>query len=254
MKRIVSLKFILLSCLTVFFLCGTISCTSSDNNIFIKKYRVKGKLIRSCDNPTPVADMLVFLETDRSGGIVHAIVCDHSYKEVSKAYTNSNGEFELPYVNQKCIPYLQISMQDTAKGKIKHIPLATYLKGKEDADVGDVPIHQEKKYNYIVTTGIPYTNADTLYYNISYFTNSAGFIDSIYSIAVGPFTNEQLLSQHSFSGAKKIHHGDFALENDISDIISNWIFKTNGVAKKKNSALIVLQSCISNRVVIDLDD
>lgn len=242
--------FILFTCL----LAGTYSCKSSDDNPFITKYSVKGRLLSNCDSRTPIQHKLIYLETAHNSGITHNLLCEHGYKEVATAYTNSNGEFELRYKQQNCIGYMQISIADTVKDGIQHLPIVTYIRGNEDATINDAYISHTKKYTYNIKTQQPYTTTDTIYYNLNYFFKD-GKRDSTYSFVVGPFTNGQELNTFSFTGDKQIHDIGFALANDRYNVISIWMLKSNGLIKKsKHEKRLLSEICTDNFLSIELDN
>lgn len=236
--------------LTLFFfqlLFTTYSCIQREDNPFITEYKVKGRLVQSCDNPTPIAHKLVILETDHT----IKLFCKNNYKVVSRAYTDDNGYFELKYDKQNCISPLKVSIEDPNGHPTQNYALVTYLKGNENTNLDNVYLSPTASYNYVIKTNTPYTQTDTLFYNIKYAYEGAK--DSTPMAISGPFTNGQQLTTFLQTAQRQIHHGDWALQNDRYDYEYRWVLKTaNGQITKGKTDKIIFTNCLLYTIHINL--
>lgn len=253
--RFASLKTISLGSLILFILWGGISCKKSEDNILKPNISITGRLVTNCENPMPVANKLLILETGRGiFDIDHYLFCEGGYKEVAKTFTNANGEFEFIYDKQRCIKVLQISIQDTTGKNSRHLPLVSYLRANKNDAIGGVYLATTKNYRYKIKTQQPYTANDTLFYNLKY-TGYRQTLDSTYSFKAGPFTDGQLLSGFGFSGDSKIHDGILAGADDRYNTEIRWVLKKNGVRFKSGySKMLFTDACEMNTVLLNFDD
>lgn len=221
------------------------SCIQREDNFLLKEYKVKGRLVQSCDNHTPIANKLIILESENNP----ILFCNNRYKVVSRTYTNSDGYFDLKYDRQECIYNPKVSIEDPNGHPTNNYPLVTYLKGNENTNLGNVYLHPTAIYNYVIKTNTPYTTTDTLFYNIKYLSSK----DSVYSVAIGPFTNGQELTTHSHSAQRQVHHGDEAFKDKVYDMKNIWSLKaTNGLKSKKHSDSIIFYNCVPYTITVDI--
>lgn len=235
---------------------GNNSCKKDNDSIFKANITIKGRLLTNCDNAIPVANKLLILETGRGNfDFDRYPFCEGGYKEVVKAYTNDNGEFELVYDKQKCLSdMLQISIQDTTGKNRFHLPLVTYVRANKTDAIGDIYLATTKSYQYKIKTKNTFTSDDTLYYNLKY-SDYGRNLDSTYSFFAGPFTDGQILSGFSFSGDSKIHDGILAGHHDRYNTEIRWVLKKNGVRYKKGySKILFTDACVMNTVLLNFDD
>lgn len=249
------LKGISFAMILLFLLIGNNSCKKDGDSIFKPNISIKGRLVTNCDNPMPVANKLLILETSRGNfDFERYLFCEGGYKEVAKTFTNDNGEFEFIYDKQRCLNILQISIQDTTGKNRFHLPLVTYVRANKSDDIGNAYLATTKSYRYKIKTKNTFTSSDTLYYNLKY-SGSGRNLDSTYSFFAGPFTDGQILSGFSFSGDSKIHDGILAGHHDRYNTEISWILKKNGVQYKKGySTMLFTDACVMNTVLLNFDD
>lgn len=231
---------------TILLLFTTSGCIQPEDIPFRKEYFISGRLVKSCDNPSPIANKLVILETDHSV----KLFCEPDYKVVARAYTDNNGYFTLKYEQQNCIPLLKVAIEDPNGHPTQNHALVTYLKGKENTLLGDVQLEPKIIYNYVIKTNRPYTQHDTLYYNIERLN---GGRDSSYAYISGPFTDGQVLSTYSESAQRQLHHGDVALNNNRYDYEYYWRLKNSaGATIKSATDKIIFRNCVLYTITINL--
>ncbi len=239
------LKSVFLAFVSLFLLLGSSSCIQREDIPFRKEYKVIGRLVKSCNDPTPISDKLVLLENPP----FFDLFCKTGYKVVSRAYTNADGYFELRYEQQNCLIPLKVSIEDPNGHPTDNFALVTDIKEYENTHLGNVYLKPSVIYNYVVKTNTPYTNTDTLYYNIE---RSASGKDSTYAFITGPFTEGQVLATYQERTERQIHHGDLALQDERYDYEYYWLLKSSGNPIKRSISRIIFRSCVLYTITIDL--
>ncbi|HYG14875.1 MAG TPA: hypothetical protein VEC12_03910 [Bacteroidia bacterium] len=178
------------------------------------KYTVKGRLLKSCDNPVPVKNFTVYLYNDHKS---LSNPCNSG--QIATATTNENGEFELGY--DKTCRSGGISLQYDVS--FSSATLVDGIEPKKDYNLGDIYYRDNGFYIVKIKTNQPYTSSDTLFYDIT-----GGGKDSSYSIATGPFYDGQVIDTLYETVVKMLNYPTTAVNESIS-----WILKSGKTDHKR---------------------
>lgn len=155
------------------------------------RYTVKGRLLKSCDDPTPVPYAEIYLYNDYKST---AQTCNSG--EIARGTTNENGEFELGY-NRACADGI-VGLGYDISFSTAYVAVA--MKSNRDYDLGDIYKKDNGFYLFKIKTNHPYTDKDTLFYNITPI-----LLDSTYKFIVGPFTDGQAVDSFKTTVSKIVN-------------------------------------------------
>jgi hypothetical protein len=177
-----------------FSLCG---CELINDNT---EYTIRGQLLQSCDNPTPVSGVKLILDYDCN--------CNSS-KILQEIYTDADGKFEFKYKSVNGNDIVIRGNQANGLGTINYlfgIPI------NKDLDVGNLYSSNNFFAVLKIVNKRQSTKNDTIFYDVYGSANFRRFI-------VGPFIENQILDTIMFRNTQF-----FDKVND------NRIYKNNGFA------------------------
>jgi hypothetical protein len=185
------------------------ACPKKTEDIINKQYTIKGKLVYSCDNPTPVINKNVDLEFTSNGVLVNTIgLCK----------TDSNGIFSFTYdaVGDHILPQFTIGVESGYSYNVVfyNVPINSSL------NLGDITT-QDNYFGIIkIQTSKTYSSSDTLYY-----IPGNPFIHNIF---IGPFYDGQIIDTFTYSGPltyQNINNGFLLFWRWGYDIRGNGTYK-----------------------------
>ncbi|HYG16425.1 MAG TPA: hypothetical protein VEC12_11780 [Bacteroidia bacterium] len=203
------------------------------------KYTVKGRLLKSCDNPVPVKNFTVYLYNDYKSS---SNTCNSG--QIATATTNENGEFELSY--EKTCSSGKISLEYDVS--FSSTALVDGIEPKKDYDLGDIYKMDNGFYTVKIKTNQAYTSSDTLFYDIT----NKGPNDSNYQYVIGPFVDGATMDTLFKSVYKDLN---YVSGGSVTNSAIKWIFKSNQTvyAKSRQPQQFYIEPCKKyNEVILDI--
>jgi hypothetical protein len=189
-----------------------------------KSWVISGRLLHSCDNPTPVFG--------------HTLTISSS-KSISnpKVETNREGRFELPYE----LDYRQhdnIFITDFSAHYVTGIPK------KKNLDVGDVYLNDNYSAFLQLSVQRPTSSEDTVYYDFNGYRNGKKYFRKF---KIGPFVDGQIIDSYVTHQEKIFDPTQFSTLN----VSKRYDYKVNGIENR-----IIwkeMQECIEDTIILTID-
>jgi hypothetical protein len=134
-----------------------------------EQYTIKGKLLKSCDNPEPIVGQNLILEKYTDGG-------RSKYETIGTTTTDENGIFSIKYSSVGASSALNLKPQEGSYSYLANIPTDVNIEEN---------VYTKDNFFYIIKikTTNAYTEKDTLFYTLGSDTQ----------YLVGPFTDNQAI-------------------------------------------------------------
>lgn len=235
------MKLLVVIAIGFFLLLGAASCKGDfweliDTDEF---FTVKGRLLRSCDDKTPLGNRTMSILADR-GFIFCARV------NIEDVTTDINGFFSFRYENEGCASFLSLSAEDSLRNSIVDQEVVMNIPVFENIDLGEVFLINDKPYLYEIKTNAGFSGVDTLFYDIK----DDYYKDSVYRFITGPFSSGQVLTKDTARGWPLIFmNGEHTRNFDLG---SHWILKSGNTIHKRGGHEEIFKPCVENKVIIDL--
>ncbi|HYG14877.1 MAG TPA: hypothetical protein VEC12_03920 [Bacteroidia bacterium] len=198
------------------------------------RHTVKGRLLNSCDDPTPLRGFTVYLYNDYRNLLNRW--CNQG--QIATATTNENGEFELSY--EKTCSNGDISLQYDINS-ISYGSLVYNIEPNKSTELGDIFRKNNGPFQVKIKTNQPYSNNDTLFYGIR-----PHILDSTYKFITGPFTDGQLVDNYLIT-VWRIHN-----RSAETNHLFRWVLKSGKNSFKDELQEAYIDPCKNNEIVLDI--
>ncbi|HYG15979.1 MAG TPA: hypothetical protein VEC12_09520 [Bacteroidia bacterium] len=233
------MKLLVIIAIGFFLLLGSASCKLDIEELLDSDefFTIKGRLLKSCDDRTPLAHKNMRIDAVR----------DILFKDVivPETHTDADGFFTFRYENEGHTPFLTLSIREKAtNGIVTNKDLITQIPVFQNIELGDIFFNPEKPFVFELKTGAAFSSNDTLFYHRpldKYFRRVTKFI-------TGPFTNGHVFGRDTTESA--IIFSDI-IRADL-DLNEEWILKSGKTIHKQGEHSEIFTPCIENKVIIDL--
>ncbi len=231
-------------------ICLIITITGCKKESADEQYTVRGRVVVSCDDLSPVKNYEVYLYND------YKRITPNSCKagELGRAITDENGNFEITYTST-CWKGELILRYDFDNFSYRNLVID--MSANKNYDLGNLYQENNGFYTYKVKTNTLYTNEDTLFYDIKYkstpiiIDSTTWVFDSTYKMVTGPFINNMTID-YGQSAVPHIANPDS--EYIGNQIITRWVLKNGNTihAMERNQKGYIEPCKKFSKVVFDL--